>query len=145
MDFQTQQRHLVEAPRPFACASPAAKLPLNLSRGFFAPNVALRRAWCCVARLFSSPVQCRAGRSLCLWPDVLSTSAQCSCPQTGWNKGWCSRAVGWSWSAEVAAGSYLEFLEPLTPRLAVWAEPVSGASRIWASAFPGLPQGENEF
>lgn len=52
--------------------------------------------------------------------------------------------MGWSWSADVGAGS-LELLEPLISGPPVWAEPVPGASRMWASALPGLPQGENEF
>lgn len=69
----------------------------------------------------------------CICPVLLSPN----CGEQGLGKG--------SGLELECRGCSREFLEPLTPGLAVWAEPVSGASRMWASAFPVLPQGENEF
>lgn len=53
--------------------------------------------------------------------------------------------MGCSWSADVAAGSYLEFLELLTPGLAVWAEPVPGASGTWHQLSLGYPKEKMSF
>lgn len=96
MDFQTQQRHIVEDLGNFPVPAPLPKPPLNLSRGCAAPSVSLRGVCCCVAGSF---LHCAVQG----W-EVFVPVARCAqniCPMLlspNWGEqGQCSRAGKGQW------------------------------------------------